>query len=176
MPSKIKGQDESQASCCESHQGNAQTVSAEQGATDHKTSKEGTAKSDKKENPTEPPRSFVGWSLLFDALLVIATSIYVCFAYQQWKTMDNQANIMKGQLVAAQDIISPPLISNRYPICLTADFGTNRDSPGASTMFLGGRRVGSSTSTLYFLGVSPTIRQGNIRRPAYESTTIYACI
>ena len=36
-------------------------------------------------------------SILFDALLFIATSTYAYIAYHQWKVMNNQASLMNQQ-------------------------------------------------------------------------------
>jgi hypothetical protein len=37
-------------------------------------------------------------SIIFDFLLFIATSVYACFAYYQWRAMKNQADVMVQQL------------------------------------------------------------------------------
>jgi hypothetical protein len=54
--------------------------------------------------------AFLWLSLLFDALLFGATSVYAVFAYHQWQTMKTQTSaiesqlaVMQGQLTAMQD-------------------------------------------------------------------------
>jgi len=50
------------------------------------------------EQPKKKPSPCIHWSLLFEAVLVIATCATVGVAYFQWKTMERQSNIMKEQL------------------------------------------------------------------------------
>jgi hypothetical protein len=52
-------------------------------------------------NFNEPRTSSARWfwiSIVFDALLFIATSTYAYIAYHQWKVMNNQASLMNQQL------------------------------------------------------------------------------
>ncbi|MBJ6752823.1 hypothetical protein [Geomonas anaerohicana] len=46
---------------------------------------------------------YIRWSLLFDAVLVIATLATVCVAFSQWKVMESQTKIMKEQMAAMSD-------------------------------------------------------------------------
>ena len=48
-------------------------------------------------------RSFFSLELFFDFLLIMVTGIYAYFAFNQWKAIDKQADIMNAQLTLIRD-------------------------------------------------------------------------
>lgn len=69
----------------------------------HNNGTSGTNTGKDEEKAEKAPMSYVRWSLLFEAILVIATCATVGVARSQWKVMEVQSQIMKEQLIAMSD-------------------------------------------------------------------------
>jgi hypothetical protein len=137
MPDQHKSNEQAGESRQQSSHGEIPSIMTEQRLSDDVKPEESKSEStdgQHKNKQSESNSSFFWLSIIFDALLFIATSVYAYFAYNQRKTMEAQKRTMQESVTQTQTLIEQQkeLVGHAAIQSLAAQTGAEATEGGVS--------------------------------------------